>query len=225
VSAGKVALLIFGILILLVSFGLLAGGSSLLWVNANHVDNQGFFTSDTIHIVRNSSAVAVGPIELDDVALRVLRTMGLITVFNFEGTNNNPSKQIFMGVADQAILENYLENVAYDEITDFDLGWNLDFNKVSYTNHPGTSLASIPTSKSIWTVSAVGTGSETLQWQTEAGNNSFVLMNSDGSSGVDLNVIFKAKIPSLIGYGLGLLIAGIVVLIIGGTMVLFAVRK
>jgi len=224
-SAGKITLLIFGVIILLISFGLMAGGSTLLWVDAKHVDNEGFITSDTLHIVRNSSAVVIGPIELDEVAVRVLRTIGLITIFKFEGTNNNPSQQIFMGVAEQADMENYLDNVTYDEITDFDLRWRLDFDKVRYVNHPGASLPSNPTSQSIWTVSTVGTGSKTLEWQIEAGNNSIVLMNDDGSKGVDLDMIFKVKIPSIVGYGLGLLISGILLLIGGGLMVFFAVRR
>src|SRR5512143_3265462 len=129
-SAGKVTLLIFGIIVLLISFGAMAGGGTLLWANARYVDKEGFLTSDTLHIKKDSFAVVAGPIELDEVALRVLRTMGVITSFEFEGRNNNPSKPIFMGVADQADLENYLSNVSYDEITSFDFGWRLNTNAV-----------------------------------------------------------------------------------------------
>ena len=224
-SAGKIILLVFGVIILLMSFGLVAGGSTLLWVDARHVDNEGFLTSDTLHIVRNSSAVVMGPMELDEVALRVFRTIGVITIFKVDGTNNDPSKQIFMGVADQGDLENYLDNVAHDEMNLVNRGWRLDFNKVSYASHAGASLPSNPTSKTIWAVSTVGTGSKTLEWQTEAGNNSIVIMNGDGSKGLDLNVIFKAKIPSIVGYGVGSLVTGIVLLIVGGLMVFFAVRR
>ena len=49
-------------------------------------------------------------------------------------------------------------------------------------------------------------------------------MNDDGSSGVDLSVVFKAKIPSILGWGIGLLVGGVVVLIVGGFMVYLAVR-
>lgn len=224
-SAGKIILLIFGVIVLLISFGLMAGGSTLLWVNARHVDNEGFLTSDTIHIARNSNAVVIGPIELDEVALRVLRTIGVITIFKVEGTNNFPSKQIFMGVADQSDLGEYLDNVAYDEMNLVNRGWRLDFNKVTYVSHSGASLPTVPSSESIWTVSDVGTGSQSLEWQTKAGNNSIVLMNGDGSKGVDIDMIFKTKIPSIVGYGLGLLIAGIILLTVGGLMVFFAVRQ
>ena len=224
-KAGKIALLIFGVTVLLISFGLTAIGSNLLWLDAKHVDNEGFLTSDTLHTVRNSSAAVIGPIELDEVAIRVLRTMGVITSFKFEATNNDASKQIFIGVADQSDLEQYLDNVAYDEIAGVKLGWRLDFRKAIYVNHPGASAASDPSSAPIWDVSAVGTRSETLEWQTEAGNNSIVIMNGDGSQGIDLVMILKAKIPSIVGYGAGLLAVGIILLIGGGLMVFFAVRR
>lgn len=224
-SAGKILLLIFGVIILLISFGLIAGGSNLLWVNARHVDDEGFFTSSTLHIDRDSNAVVIGPIELDEVALRVLRTIGVITIFEVEGMNNNPSKQIFMGVADQANLGNYLDNVAYDEMNLVNRGWRLDFSKVTYVSHSGASLPTVPSSESIWTVSKVGEGPQILEWETEKGNHSIVLMNDDGSKGVDIDMIFKTKIPSIVGYGLGLLIAGIVFLIVGGLMIFRAVRQ
>jgi hypothetical protein len=224
-SAGKIVLLVLGIIILLISLGLMAIGGTSLWANARYVDNAGFLTSDTLNIQRDSHAVVAGPIEVDNVALRVLRAMGIITVFEFEGQNNNSSKQIFMGVTDQAELENYLNNVAYDEITSFDFGWRPNLDDVRYINHPGSSLPSSPTSESIWTESVVGNGVQTLVWETEEGRHSIVMMNSDGSRGVDLDVIFKTKIPSIVGWGVGFLVGGIVLLIIGGLMIFFAVRR
>jgi hypothetical protein len=224
-SAGKIILLIFGIIILLISFGLIAVGGTSLWANARYVDNSGFLTSDTLDIQRDSHAVVIGPIEIDNVALRVLRTIGVITVFEFEGRNNNPSKQVFMGVADQAELENYLDNVEYDEITSFDFGWRQGLKEVRYVNHPGSSQLSPPASESIWTVSAVGNGVQTLVWETEEGSHSIVMMNGDGSSGVDLDMIFKTKIPSIVGWGVGFLVGGIILLIIAGFMIFLAVRR
>jgi len=224
-SAGKIILLIFGIIVLLISFGLISGGGTLFWADARYVDDAGFLTSDALRIERDSRAVVAGPIEIDQAALKVLRRIGVITVFEFEGINNNPSKPIFMGVADEADLENYLNNVDYDEITSIDFGWHLDFDEVTYDNHPGTSTPSAPASETIWTASVDGTAAETLVWETEAGSYSIVMMNSDGSSGIDLDVVFKAKIPSIAGFAVGFLVVGIVFLIAGGLMVFFAVRR
>jgi len=224
-SAGKILLLVFGIIILLISMALIAGGGTLLWVNSRYVDNAGYFTSDTLHVDRDSYAVVAGPIELDETAVRVLRTIGVITVFEFHGENNNPSKQIFMGVADEAELEDYLDNVEYDDVNNIGFGWHLDLGAITYVNHPGYDEPSLPASESIWAVSVVGTASETLVWETRAGNYSIVVMNGDGSKNVDLDVVFKAKIPSLVKFGVGFLVSGIILLAIASLMIFLAVRR
>ncbi len=64
-----------------------------------------------------------------------------------------------------------------------------------------------------------------MTWETEAGRHSIVLMNDDGSGGVDLSVVFKAKIPSILGWSIGLLVGGIIALVTGGFMVYLAVRR
>ncbi len=223
-SAGKIILLVFGVIVVLISFSLMAGGGALIWADATHVDSEGFIKSDTIHIERDSRAVVTGSIEIDEEALRVLNWMGVITVFEVEGRSNNPSKQIFIGVADESDVETYLNNVDYDEITFIDIDW-LSFDEVTYTSHPGSSTPIAPTSQTFWAASAHGAGTQTMGWETEVGSHSIVLMNDDGSSGVDLSAIFKAKIPSIFGFGVGFLIGGIVLLIVGGFMVYLAVRR
>ena len=77
-----------------------------------------------------------------------------------------------MGVADEADLNNYLDNVNYDEITSIDFGWHLDFTEVAYDNHPGNSTPLAPASDTIWTASAHGAAIQTLEWETEVGSYS-----------------------------------------------------
>jgi uncharacterized membrane protein len=50
-------------------------------------------------------------------------------------------------------------------------------------------------------------------------------MNSDGSAGVDMDIEFGAKIPWLLGVGIGLLAGGVVALVTGSMMVILAVRR
>ncbi len=223
--AGKIVLLVFGVIVVLISFGLLAGGGALIWVDATHVDDEEFINSDTINIERDTHAVITGPIDIDEEALRVLNWMGIITDFEIEGRSNDSSKGIFIGVADESDVEAYLSNVAYDEMTFIDFGWQLSTDDIIYTKHMGNSIPVAPTSETFWTASSHGTGTQTMAWETETGRHSIVLMNDDGSAGIDLSVIYKVKIPSILGWGIGLLVGGIVVLIIGGFMVYFAVRR
>jgi len=224
-SAGKIALLVFGVIILLMSFGLMVGGGALIWVDAEHVDSEGFISSDTIRIERDSRAVTTGPIDIDEAALRAVRWLGVITVFEVEGQSNDSSKQIFIGVADESDVDTYLNNVDYDEITSIDFGWQTAIDEVTYVNHPGNSTPVAPTSGAFWTASAHGAGNQILEWKTEVGSHSMVLMNDDGSGGVDFSVVFKAKITLLPLLGGGFLIGGIMALAGGGVAIFFAVRQ
>ncbi len=52
-----------------------------------------------------------------------------------------------------------------------------------------------------------------------------MMMNDDGSRGVDLDMIFKAKIPSIVGFGVGVLVSGIVLLAVASLMIFLAVRR
>jgi hypothetical protein len=64
-----------------------------------------------------------------------------------------------------------------------------------------------------------------MEWETEVGTHSIVLMNDDGSAGVDLDAVFKVKVGSLLGISVGLLVGGIAVLLLGGFMIFLAVRR
>ncbi len=223
-SAGKIVLLVFGVIILLISIGLLFAGGTLMWVDKAHIDSAGFINSNTIQVERDSRAMVTGPIDIDATALEVLEWMGLVTAFEVEGWSNDSSKGIFIGVAEETDVEAYLGNVAYDEMTFTDFGWRLSIDEVTYTKHPGSSTPAPPTSQTFWTESAHGVGTQTMEWETEVGRHSIVLMNDDGSAGVDLSVIYKVNVPSIFGLSLGFVIGGVVFLVIGGLMVYFAVR-
>ena len=110
-------------------------------------------------------------------------------------------------------------------MTSIDFSWQLSSDDITYTKHSGNSIPLAPTSETFWTASSYGTGTQTMAWETEAGHHSIVLMNDDGSAGVDLSIIYKVKIPLIFGLSVGLLVGGIVVLIGGGFMVYIAVRR
>ena len=223
-SAGKILLLVFGVIIILVAVGLMFGGGTLLWLERTHTD-EGFIASDPVDIERDSHAIVTGPIEIDEVALDVLDWLGIATAFAVEGSNNDPAKNIFIGVAEESDVEAYLSDVEYDEMSFAHTGW-LAFESVDYTNHPGSSQPAAPASEEFWRESEQGAGTQTMEWKTEVGSHSIVLMNDDGSAGVDLSdVVFKVKVGSLLGISVGLLVGGIAVLLLGGFMIFLAVRR
>jgi len=219
-SAGRIILLVFGALILLGSVGLLLGGGALLWANSALTDSEGFITTRTVQLDQDSYAIVTEPADIDLGAAWLWNWSNLVT-FKVEGSNDDPSKQIFMGVAEESDLNAYLNDVDYDEITEF----SINPYRLAYTNHQGDSEPAAPTSETFWSASVYGAGTQTLEWELETGSYSLVLMNDDGSAGVDLSVVFGVKVPLVFGIGVGFLVGGMVGLIIGILMVFFAVRR
>jgi hypothetical protein len=223
VGVGKILLLVFGVIIILVAVGLMFGGGTLLWLERTHTD-EGFIASDPIDIERGSHAIVTGSIDIDEVALDVLDWLGIATAFAVEGSSNDPAKNIFIGVGEESDVEAYLSDVEYDEMSFAHTGW-LHFERVDYINHPGGSEPAAPAPEDIWRVKEYGAGTQTMEWETEVGSHSIVLMNDDGSAGVDLDAVFKVKVGSLLGISVGLLVGGIVVLLLGALMIVLAVRR
>lgn len=228
-SGGKIVLLIFGIIVLLISLVLLLPGGALIWAERALRDGEGFYTSKTVEFNRDSYAILTesANIDLGEEEWKWLpwvRSWGPsdFLTLKIEGSSNDSSKQIFIGVAETSDLEGYLTGVEYDEITDF------EFRRPSpkYRNHPGTSEPLAPTSQAFWIASAYGAGTQTLEWAIESGTYSFLLMNEDGSPGLDLEALIGVAVPSLLwGIGVGLLIGGLVVLALSILMIYLALRQ
>jgi hypothetical protein len=220
-SAGRIVLLVFGIIVVLISFGLIISGGTLLAVDSTFRDSQGYYTTPFAPVTANSSAIATHPADFhisrgffmsnrDPASIRV------------EAQNNSSGKAIFIGIAREPDLTNYLNNVSHDEFT----GLSLRPYHLELTHFAGGSPSTPPTTRTFWVASVTGTGTQTLQWDISSGTYSLVIMNADGSAPIDAQVSLAAKVPEVVrGVGWGLLIAGIIVLIIGGGLIFLAVRR
>ena len=219
-SLAKVLLLIFGVIFLFVGIGLLFGGGGALWANGTLTDDEGYLTTKTLEIDQGSYAVVTEPADVDMGSAWVWDWGNLVT-FKVEGSNDDPSKNIFIGVAEERYLNDYLRDVAHDEVTDFDIRPD----RLEYRHISGDSEPDAPTTQTFWRESARGSGTQEVHWELESGNWVLVLMNEDGSAGIDLSVVLGAKVPWLFGVGIGLLVGGIVVLAISIIMIYFSVRR
>jgi hypothetical protein len=226
-STGRIILLIVGILFLLGSIPLLFGGGGLLLVDIFLPDEDGFFTSGDHRLDSDSYAIVTesADINFDEEwhggwGWCVDWDSGDFVTIKIEGKNNDSSKGIFIGIAEESDWEAYLNDVEYDEITDI----SFDPFKVEYKNHSGNSSPEAPTSQTFWLEETYGTGLQVLEWELEMGTYSVILMNDDGSRGVDADVAVGARVPWLFGLGVGLVVGGVAALIIGILMVIFSLR-
>jgi hypothetical protein len=200
--------------------GLTIIGGGVLWANAALKDDEGYFTTKTLHIDRDSYAVVSEPADIH-LGSAWGWDLGDLVSFKVEGSNNDPLKDIFIGVASESNITDYLHDVTYDEV----VGFHIHPDSLVYQRHEGNLTPVAPTNETFWTHSVNGTGNQTLYWELETGRWVFVVMNADGSQGVDVSVRVGAKIPWLFPMGLGLLIGGIVGLAAGPTMIVLAVRR
>ena len=228
-SAARILILIFGSIILLVGIALLVSGGALLVVNTGLTDSEGFITTNSYGLERDSYAIVSQPINIDigEIAGEwgVWRpSPGDFVTIRLTALSNDPSKNVFIGIAPEEDVQSYLFDVYHHEVTRFSISPSRDLT-VEYTTHPGESVTSDPASQTFWTVSQHGTGKQTLDWAPEAGNYWVVLMNEDGSAGVDSTITLGAKIPLLLTIGLALFGGGAIALIIGGIMIYFGVRR
>ena len=202
----------------------------MLWVDLTQKDDDGFITTETDQLERDSYAIVTESADIDldegwNVAWgwgwNLARDLGDPVTVKVEGSNNDDSKGIFIGVAQESDLIGYLSDVEYDEIIHFSI--NSDGFDVDYKNHSGNSSPITPTSET-WMESVSGTGTQVLEWELETGTYSLVLMNEDGSSDVDVDVSVGVKAPWIFGVGIGFVVGGIGWLIGGIGLVILAFR-
>jgi hypothetical protein len=195
-------------------------GGGVLWANFALTDDEGYLTTKTLHIDKDSYAVVTEPADIH-LGSAWGWDLGDLVSFKVEGSNDNLTKDIFIGVASESDIDDYLENVTYDEI----IGFHINPDEIEYRHHPGNLTPVAPVNETFWKHSVYGSGNQTLHWELETGRWVFAVMNADGSQDVDVSVIVGAKIPWLFPMGLSFLIVGIVGLAAGPVMIVLAVRR
>jgi hypothetical protein len=210
-KAGKIALISTGSLAALLAAGALAGA---VWAFNAHADPVGYVVTDTHQVETSTYAFASRDLDVNGDFDWLLDRGPKLRV---RGESSEP---LFIGIARSEDVERYLAGVAYEEVTDFDL----DPFGLATEPHPGTIDPAAPTSQAFWAASVQGTGIQTLEWDGGYGQWSVVVMNADGSAGVDADLSFGAHIPHLEWVGIGGAIAGGLLAILAAGLVYLGVR-
>jgi hypothetical protein len=128
-------------------------------------------------------------------------------------------KPVFVGVGPAKDVDRYLAGAPIDEVTDFEV-FPYDLEK---DRRPGTKVLGAPGSQAFWVAQNEGRDSATLRWKVRDGDYRLVLMNADGSRGVNAEgdvALTVSHVPtiswSMIGGGVLLLLAGAVTVGLGG---------
>jgi hypothetical protein len=215
-GAGRILALVFGVLLLIPGLTLVGVGGSLLWAGWTSRDD-GFVFSPEEDLSSAGSALVSERIDLRTDAdwLPVSAALGTARV-DVTGVGQD----VFVGIAPVADVTAYLGDVQRTVIDD--LGFDQPASRTDEV--PGGAPAGPPADQDFWTASASGTGTQQLTWEPAEGNWMLVIMNADGSAGIQVEARVGAEFPALDGIGWGVLAMGVVLTVIAVVLLFVAVR-
>lgn len=215
-SAGPVLALIFGSLLALTSLGLFAGGGALAWADQTQREG-GFVTSPTFDLSTDAYAIVTENIEIHAEGPGWVLPEAIVGDARVRVSG---SGETFVGVAPTAEVRRYLSGVPYSFAPDLST-----YDGLHLATTPGDAPASPPASQDFWIASDAGPGTQTIRWAVENGSWSVVVMNADGSKGVDIAANVGAEAPVLGAVAWMLVGSGVVLLFIGIAFIAGAIRR
>ena len=127
--------------------------------------------------------------------------------------------QGFVGIARTSDVSDYLRGSSHDVITDVEFS---PFH-AGYDTRAGRTPAA-PGERKIWAATAQGDGEQALTWDVRDGDWSVVVMNADGSAGVEAGISAGAGLGFLDEAGKISLTNGFVLLILAGGLLFVGAR-
>jgi hypothetical protein len=196
-GAGRIVLIVVGVITALFSLALLAGGTTLVVVDQVQRDEDGFLMSPSEDFSTARYAIVSDSVDVDfggsESAARAI--LGDVRI------RSESDRDVFVGIARDTDVEEYLSGVERSVVTD--LGRHPE-----YSHRPGGAPTSQPGGQDFWVASTSGAGEQTLEWEPEDGSWSAVVMNSDGSRGVASELSIGAELDWALWVGIVLLVVG-----------------
>jgi len=216
-SGGRIASIVAGSVAAILAIGFIAAGALLLWGDSQK-DDQGYLSTGKDPYAASTYALASDNLDVDlDGAGWIMDRDDLGKVRLAVESSGKP---VFVGIARTSDVSAYLRGTAHTSVTDVDYS---PFN-ASYRDHGGDRRPALPADQDFWAASAEGSGTQTVAWDLEDGDWSIVVMNADGSRGIDADISAGAKVPFLGTLGWVSLGGALVLLITAGTLVYLGVR-
>lgn len=215
-SVGRIASVVSGSLLVLLSLVLLGGGGTGLWADLTQRE-AGFATTGVHRFSTAGSALTTEETHLGSAGFGWLYSPRLLGKVRIRVTPVSRGSALFVGIGRSADVDRYLAGVSHTVISDFfgDKAQALE----------GGSVTSPPGAQGFWVASAAGAGKQSIEWQPKKGSWTVVAMHADGRRGLAVGAELGAKFPALLWIALGLLGAGAVFLVGGGLLIVGAFRQ
>jgi hypothetical protein len=212
-TAGRVVGVVLASLLVLASLGLTASGTVLLVADHTARDDAGFLMSPDRRVSTETHAITSETMEvhIDGADWVPDALVGDLKVAV------DSSSPVFLGIAPAFDVDRYLGGVGHATVEDLSV-------VPRYQRTEGGPPVSAPGSQTFWTAQTTGADDQAITFELEEGDWTLVLMNSDGSAGVDADVSVGAEVPAL-GWLVPLLLAaGLTGLLVSAVLLTVLVR-
>jgi hypothetical protein len=125
--------------------------------------------------------------------------------------SGSADRPIFVGVGPADAVDRYLKGVSADRVTDLELSRFV----LDTVRQPGSTPAESPAAQDFWVATAQTTAVADLTWEIQDGNYSIVIMNADGTVGIDTVVSAGVGLPGSSAVWELVIVAGAVVVVFG----------
>src|SRR5215207_949246 len=215
---GKVAAIVASAVLGLFAFALLASGAAAFWGDAQK-DENGYISTGTDRYATTTGAVTSDNLDLDLDGAEDLVGGDALGKIRLDVASRD-GKPVFVGIARTRDVSRYLRGSAHAVVTDVDYS---PFH-ADYREHAGDRRLAPPAGERFWETAAHGAGTQTMTWNVEDGDWSVVVMNADGSAGVDADVKAGAELSFLDEAGWVLLGTGLLALAGAGALLYAGAR-
>jgi len=167
--------------------------------------------------VRSSTAALVAPV--DDID----GTDGVGTLLGdprLRLSVRSPEQDVFIGVGPARAVDRYLAGADIDRVDDLDV----DPFRLELAHRRGTVRPATPAAQPFWVAKSSGAAAS-LEWKVRNGDYRIVVMNVDGTRGVDVDGTFTLVVPHLYSYGLAAASVGLAGTVLGVVLVALGVRR
>jgi hypothetical protein len=208
----RVFLILFGVILLVVSAPLLIGGLAATIIGAG---------DDPKVDVRFGRVGSDGYAVVSD-ALEINWDFPLAERFdvNVGVRSASPETGVFLGFAQASSVDAYLSGVPYTLV--YDIGGNARRGDVDV---PGGRAPGPPVDQDFWLAQASGSDLQSIPVPGGHGSYRLVVMNVDGSRGVDATVYGSLTLPYLLPVGIGMLVVGMMLLVLALALLIWGIRS
>jgi hypothetical protein len=219
-NAGRIGLIVTGALAALLASALLAGGGAALYGQVQK-DDDGYLTSEAHRFDTGTRALATENLDIDlGAADSLADDLGRVKI----EAQSNDGKPLFVGIGRTSDVERYLDGVPHATVHDVEDG-PFDSFHADTTRHAGNRHPVAPEHAGIWAASSEGSGKQATDVDFREGDWSVVVMNADGSLGVDADVSAGANLPFLDELGWTALGSGSFALVVGIALIVAGARR